>query len=76
MCNFETTWDKVDENNFIFNDIIPDLKEFEQDELISIQDNTISVKNKGKAFIRNICMAFDLRLKSKQPDTKLFSMTI
>ncbi|WP_127844859.1 oxygen-independent coproporphyrinogen III oxidase [Psychroflexus aestuariivivens] len=76
MCNFETSWDKNDENNLIFNDIITDLKEFEQDELISIQNNKIIVKNKGKAFIRNICMAFDLRLKSKQPETKLFSMTI
>ncbi|MFN2261407.1 MAG: oxygen-independent coproporphyrinogen III oxidase [Psychroflexus sp.] len=76
MCNFETTWDKSEANEFTFNLIIPDLVEFKQDELISIEPNKIRVNSKGKAFIRNICMAFDLRLKSKQPETKLFSMTI
>jgi oxygen-independent coproporphyrinogen-3 oxidase len=34
------------------------------------------VTEKGKAFIRNICMAFDLRLKRFKPDRQLFSMTV
>jgi oxygen-independent coproporphyrinogen-3 oxidase len=31
---------------------------------------------KRKPYVRNICMAFDLRLKRKAPETALFSMTI
>ena len=30
----------------------------------------------GKPFVRNICMAFDLRLIRKAPETALFSMTV
>ena len=33
-------------------------------------------KLKGKPFVRNVCMAFDLRLQRKKPDTQLFSMTV
>ena len=38
--------------------------------------NKIEITEKGRAFVRNVCMAFDLRLQRKKPDTKLFSMTI
>jgi oxygen-independent coproporphyrinogen-3 oxidase len=34
------------------------------------------VTESGKPYIRNICMAFDLHLKRKAPETALFSMTI
>ena len=36
----------------------------------------ITVTEQGKPFVRNICMAFDLRLKRKVPSTRIFSMTI
>ncbi|MFM7895804.1 MAG: hypothetical protein ACKO8L_07695 [Flavobacterium sp.] len=48
----------------------------QDDGLLTIQDDTITVTEKGKPFVRNICMAFDLRLIRKAPETKLFSMTI
>jgi len=48
----------------------------ENDGLVIIEKNGIKVTNAGKPFVRNICMAFDLRLKRKAPGTKLFSMTI
>jgi oxygen-independent coproporphyrinogen-3 oxidase len=41
-----------------------------------MSENCIEVTEKGKPFVRNICMAFDLRLKRKAPLTQLFSMTI
>ena len=76
MCCFKTSW----ENNELYFDEIPDilisLKEMENDGLLKIEEKSIIVTEKGKAFVRNICMAFDLRLKRKAPDTKLFSMTI
>ncbi|RTY94159.1 coproporphyrinogen III oxidase, partial [Flavobacterium bomense] len=57
-------------------EILIQLKEMENDGLVIIEKNGIKVTNAGKPFVRNICMAFDLRLKRKAPETKLFSMTI
>ena len=48
----------------------------ENDGLLIIDDNKIIVTEEGKPYVRNICMAFDLRLKRKAPETALFSMTI
>ena len=48
----------------------------EQDGLLEFVKQGIQVTEKGKPFVRNICMAFDLRLKRKAPETELFSMTI
>jgi hypothetical protein len=31
---------------------------------------------RGRAFIRNVCMAFDARLTRKAPETQLFSRTV
>ncbi|MFO7743875.1 MAG: oxygen-independent coproporphyrinogen III oxidase [Psychroflexus sp.] len=74
MCHFETDLEGLDINTKL--EIKNDLAEFESDELLTIRDNMIKVKPIGKAFIRNVCMAFDLRLKAKQTQSQLFSMTI
>ena len=58
------------------NEIHKSLKEMEVDGLLSFISDGITVTEKGKPFVRNICMAFDLRLIRKAPETKLFSMTI
>ncbi|MDN3673887.1 oxygen-independent coproporphyrinogen III oxidase [Flavobacterium branchiarum] len=76
MCNFETTWSK--ESGY-FNEIpevLVQLKEMENDGLLTIENQKINVTEAGKPFVRNICMAFDLHLKRKAPETSLFSMTI
>ncbi|KAA5823453.1 oxygen-independent coproporphyrinogen III oxidase [Algibacter amylolyticus] len=76
MCQFETSW--TDEKLY-FNDL-PDtlikLKEMEKDGLLNIYSNKIEVTQKGQPFVRNICMAFDVLLQRKKPDTQLFSMTV
>ena len=76
MCHFETSWQ--DKANYFEEvaQIIVQLKEMENDGLVIIEKNGLKVTNAGKPFVRNICMAFDLRLKRKAPDVKLFSMTI
>jgi oxygen-independent coproporphyrinogen-3 oxidase len=76
MCQFETSW--KDKLNYFeeIPEILIQLKEMEKDGLLIIKEDSIEVTNAGKPFVRNICMAFDLRLKRKAPDTKLFSMTI
>ena len=35
-----------------------------------------AVKEEGRMYVRNICMAFDLRLIENEPNTRVFSMTI
>lgn len=74
MCHFQTDISDLELNTQL--EIKHDLSEFVADDLLSINQNHILVYPKGKAFIRNICMAFDLRLKAKESETERFSMTI
>lgn len=57
-------------------EILAELHGMEEDGLIRVTPSGIEVKAQGRPFLRNLCMAFDLRLKRKQPDRPLFSMTI
>lgn len=74
MCHMETdfTEAKFPELESVKNN----LAEMEKDELIAFEDNRLKVTEKGRIFVRNICMAFDLRMLRNQPQTKIFSMTI
>lgn len=75
MCQLETHWNlglSIDKRS----EIILRLNEFLADDLLELIDNGIKVKEQGRMFIRNICMAFDLRLLAKKSNTRLFSMTI
>jgi oxygen-independent coproporphyrinogen-3 oxidase len=76
MCHFETSWEDKDNYFDEVPEILIQLKEMENDGLVEIEKSGIRVTNAGKPFVRNICMAFDLRLKRKAPGTKLFSMTV
>lgn len=76
MCQFTTSWD---EKHLYFKElpeVLSQLTEMENDGLLVIQNNAITVTEKGKPFVRNICMAFDLRLQRNAPQTQLFSMTV
>ena len=76
MCHFETSWSKETMRFEELDRVLDYLKEMEFDGLITKELNTLYVTEKGKAFVRNICMAFDLKLIEKEPNTQLFSMTI
>ncbi|MBT8317446.1 MAG: oxygen-independent coproporphyrinogen III oxidase [Lutibacter sp.] len=75
MCNLETEW-KIGLDTKVKNEIVDRLSEIVDDGLIDITDNRIKVKEEGRMFVRNICMAFDLRLIENKPETRVFSMTI
>lgn len=76
MCHFETYW-STDELKFPeLPSVIQQLEEMQNDGLIEMQKEGVQVSEKGRPFVRNICMAFDLRLKRKAPNTNLFSMTV
>ncbi|WP_306352258.1 oxygen-independent coproporphyrinogen III oxidase [Flavobacterium sp. '19STA2R22 D10 B1'] len=76
MCQFHTSWSNDMEYFPELSEVLLQLQEMEKDGLLCIHPNSIEVTEKGKPFVRNICMAFDLRLKRKAPETQLFSMTI
>jgi oxygen-independent coproporphyrinogen-3 oxidase len=76
MCKFHTTWNSEATYFDGIKNVLPQLKEFEKDGLLEFSTNGIQVTEKGKAFVRNICMAFDMRLQRKAPERQLFSMTV
>lgn len=76
MCTFETSWNNEALYFKEIPEVIQKLQEMEQDGLVILDDFQIKITEQGKPFIRNICMAFDLRLNRKMPNTRIFSMTI
>ncbi len=76
MCRFETTWPTEEVHQNTLEEVLIRLEEMIEDDLIEVDVNSVRVTEKGKPFIRNICMAFDLLLHRKKPETRLFSMTI
>jgi oxygen-independent coproporphyrinogen-3 oxidase len=76
MCQFETSWENSDAYFEEIVMVLEDLEEMKIDGLIQFEANKLIVTEAGKPFVRNICMAFDLRLKRNSPNTQLFSMTI
>ena len=76
MCHFETSWEK-DEMKFPeLPECINRLKEMEQDGLVELSKNGLKLPEHARPFVRNVCMAFDLRLIRNKPSTRIFSMTI
>lgn len=76
MCRLETAWENESEQTQAVYDAIEHLKEMEQDGLVLLSSYNLKVTEKGKAFIRNICMAFDARLWRNTPQTEIFSKVI
>lgn len=76
MCSFTTSWADEHMQFAEIDEVLEQLKEMSQDQLIKIVDSSVTILEKGKPFVRNICMAFDLRLKRKMPENRIFSMTI
>src|SRR5690606_15711719 len=76
MCGFATSWADGRMQFAGIDGVLEQLEEMSQDELIKITDSSVMILKKGKPFVRNICMAFDLRLKRKLPENRIFSMTI
>lgn len=48
----------------------------QKDGLVIIEENSLTIPDHASPYVRNICMAFDMKLQQKQSETKLFSMTI
>lgn len=75
MCNLETTWNTALSTQTKA-EITKRLKEIIDDGLVTVTNQKVKVQEEGRMFVRNICMAFDLKLLEKKPETRIFSMTI
>lgn len=75
MCKLETSWDLQTGFPELEN-ALEVLKEMEKDQLVTLSENSIHITAKGRAFTRNVAMAFDLRMMRNKPETRIFSMTI
>ncbi|MEM9077070.1 MAG: oxygen-independent coproporphyrinogen III oxidase [Bacteroidota bacterium] len=76
MCRYETKITEEKNHLEAYSQIKLSLMEMMNDGLVELASNIIKVTDKGKPYIRNICMAFDLKLYRKKPETRLFSMTV
>ncbi|MEH6760399.1 MAG: oxygen-independent coproporphyrinogen III oxidase [Maribacter arcticus] len=76
MCRFKTSWSDFKLYIPEMDSILKRLREMEQDGIVEITKGSLLITEKGRPFVRNVCMAFDLPLQKKSPDTKLFSMTV
>ena len=76
MCHFETKWNEEANIHPSVFEATKRLEELEADGLLILEENGMQVTEKGKPFVRNICMAFDARMMRNKPSTQLFSMTI
>jgi oxygen-independent coproporphyrinogen-3 oxidase len=76
MCNFYTSWNTPSTQIENLETHLTLLQELEQDGLVIIDKNSLTVPKHARPFVRNICMAFDKKLYKKKLKEKLFSMTI
>ncbi|MFI8603419.1 oxygen-independent coproporphyrinogen III oxidase [Cellulophaga baltica] len=76
MCKFETVFTAKEIQDLELRVSFDKLAEMQADDLLQMDAGKITVLEKGRPFIRNICMAFDMHLQRKAPETRLFSMTI
>lgn len=76
MCRFTTQWNRKDAQSDALADGLQRLCEPERDGLVEVLRNGVTVTQKGRPYIRNICMAFDARLWRNIPQSQLFSAAI
>jgi oxygen-independent coproporphyrinogen-3 oxidase len=76
MCRYETIWFRPDFQCQALYDGLRRLEPLEQDGLIQRYPYQLKVTERGKPFIRNICMALDARYWRKKPEGALFSQAV
>ena len=76
MTRFRTRWDAVAAGQAHLRLLPERLHELVNDELVRLDAQSCEVTARGRAFIRNVCMAFDARLARKAPGAQIFSGTV
>lgn len=76
MCRHSTKWQTGVAFPIEMTDLAHRLSEPIKDGLVTFTNHSIAVTEKGRPFIRNICMALDARLWRNEPKGSVFSSTI
>jgi len=81
MCNFKVSKVGVAERFGIdfdtyFSSALAQLDDVREAGFVEETDQSLSVRNEGRLFVRNVCMAFDRYLKAKKEDGPVFSRTV
>ncbi len=75
MCHFETHWPAHEPE---MDEVVGSgrLDEMIADGLIRLEPQRLVITEAGQPYVRNVCMALDLRLWRAKPTTPLFSQTV
>jgi len=75
MTRLQTQWDRSADVTGYLASAIERLAEPAADGLVELDATHCRVTDRGRAFLRNICMAFDARLARRMPEKALFNRT-
>lgn len=76
ILRFMTQWEVELESDEQAHDIRQFLASLIDDGLVKVEGRKMTLTDAGRPFLRNACMALDARLRSKAPQTKVFSSAL
>lgn len=76
MTRLETHWSSPVQYTPFLDGVIERLRELRSDRLVETAERQVRVTETGRAFLRNVCMAFDARLMRQGQASRLFSRTV
>lgn len=76
MCRYHTEWHRPEDQTAALPGVLARLQEPEADGLVRLTPSSVTVTESGKAFLRNICMAFDTHYWAKVPSGRVFSRAV
>ena len=81
MCNFQVSKAEVEERFGIdfdayFSTALESLQEVRAEGFLEMDEGSLRVTDRGRLFVRNVCMAFDKHLEAKSAEKPVFSRTV
>lgn len=76
MTRFETDWNHPEDQHPLLHSAHERLTEMVKDGLVELLPRGLRVTNKGRPFVRNICMTIDPYLLEKEKIENMFSQTV
>lgn len=76
MCHYKTDWSSLRSRPESLPEILQDLNPLKSDHLVVDTESGIRITDEGKPFVRNVCMAFDERLRNRNDSESMFSKSI
>lgn len=76
MCRYQTSWRDAELQHASLQEGLERLSVMQKDDLVQIFPTELRVTERGRPFIRNICMALDAHYWRKQPKGQLFSQVV